>query len=238
MVECGVIPGTYGVFVQCLLFTCCIAVLVFKKKRESVSRTWIEFGLDSSKQLIGAGWIHVMNLGAALVLGHRMSAGDECEWYWVNIMIDTTLGVAVEYALLQLISKYIELHRHDAADFRTGEYMNAGKLDFERYTKQLVVWLMVVTGMKILMVFLMVTFASMLQGVAATVLAPVADSPRVKLLIVMILTPLLMNSFQLWVVDNFIRSQKHEIVHHCADAEEMEEAARRPGRFDDGASDV
>jgi len=58
------------------------------------------FCLDSSKQIAGAGWIHVANMFCAMILGKVAKRGDQCEWYWIEIMLDTTLGVAVEYYLL------------------------------------------------------------------------------------------------------------------------------------------
>lgn len=71
-------------------------------------RDLFEFLMDSSKQLLGAGWIHVLNLLFAKKLEERFQAsgGDECDWYWINIVVDCTFGVAVTYLLLQLSMRH------------------------------------------------------------------------------------------------------------------------------------
>lgn len=194
------------------MFVTCCCVLVLKKVQEKSQRTWHEFFLDSSKQMAGAGWIHVMNILCAKLLDHMMPVGDECEWYWINIMIDTTLGVAVEYALLQALLKLagVCLGTAGAEELRPGHYHDAGVFQVSRYVKQLVLWLIVVTGMKMSMVVLMYFAATPLEAGAAFVLQPFLESPSLKLCVVMIATPLCMNAFQFWVVDNFIKKEESE----------------------------
>merc|ERR1712232_46599 len=49
----------------------------------------------------------------------------------------------------------------------------------------------------------------LLQPIAALALAPVLEQPRLKLLVVMILTPGVMNAVQFWLVDNiFVHVKK------------------------------
>lgn len=205
---CQVLPGFFGILVQGLLFLCSIGILVFKKYQEKSNRTWFEFGLDSSKQLMGAGWIHVMNLLFAQQLQSRLSgSGDQCDWYWVNIMVDTTLGVYVEFLLLSFITSFVL----KGADFKSGAYKNDhGDVLPRKYFKQLGVWLVVVTCMKLFMLVLMLLGQHQFEIVSTFILAPVSPVPKLKLLIVMILTPVCMNAFQFWVVDNFIRKKDDE----------------------------
>jgi hypothetical protein len=204
---CDVLPGVFGVAVQGILFVCCMGVLLFKFSRDKV-RSFKEFALDSSKQIIGAGWIHVLNLAFAEKLEENMETGDQCEWYWVNIMVDTTIGVLVEYALLHLINGAIDTYLPDqASDFESGAYKNPATGEFmpKKYAKQLGVWVVVVSGMKISMLVLMLVACMPLQKVSALVLGPVMKDKQLKLLAVMIVTPLCMNAFQFWVVDNIIK---------------------------------
>lgn len=208
---CTVLPGLFGALVQCLLFVTCVVVLVHKKSRDT-TRTWLEFGMDSSKQIIGAGWIHFLNLVFAKKLEMHLT-GDQCEWYWVNIMVDTTLGVGVEYVLLACIMYVLKAWLGaGAADFETGTYYkhSNGSFDYGMYLKQLVVWLVVVTGMKVSMLVLMVIAAVHFLTIAHLVLVPFEASDELKLLVVMIATPVVMNAFQFWVVDNIIKKKIHE----------------------------
>merc|ERR1719221_2259642 len=103
MGHCAVLPGLFGVLVQGLLFGFSVAVLGLKFWRDSSGRTARQFALDSSKQIAGAGWTHCLNLLCAWVLGRLTAEGDQCAVYWIEIMVDTTIGVAVEFYLLQLL---------------------------------------------------------------------------------------------------------------------------------------
>eukprot|EP00927_Polykrikos_kofoidii_P077401 TRINITY_DN7433_c0_g1_i1.p1 TRINITY_DN7433_c0_g1~~TRINITY_DN7433_c0_g1_i1.p1 ORF type:complete len:238 (-),score=39.82 TRINITY_DN7433_c0_g1_i1:188-901(-) len=205
---CGVLPGFFGLFLQGLLFALCVGTLVFKKYREGPIRTWCEFSLDSSKQFCGAGWMHTMNLVCAVVMGNTLQTGDQCEWYWINIMIDTTLGVYVQYFLLQKMMALLEVMLKEShwQEFNSGHYYNGeGIFQVRWYLKQLAVWLVNVTAMKAIMVAVMVVFATPLESIAHYLLGPFMENARLKLIVVMIVTPVCMNSLQFWVIDNFIK---------------------------------
>jgi len=216
MSECLVLPGIGGVAVQAILLICCIGVFYFKLRKEEEAlgadaRTRAEFLLDASKQFAGAGLIHLMNLGFATFLNSFTSHGDQCEWYWINIMVDTTLGTAVAYFLLQIAKAFIKkrFSPEAAEDFKSGDYKTEeGVIDFTRYMKQLLVWLVIVSCMKILMVMVMFIFSGPLLAVAGVVLAPFLTQPWLKLLVVMIVFPLIMDGFQIWIVDNFIQKKR------------------------------
>ncbi|CAE7246755.1 STIMATE [Symbiodinium pilosum] len=166
--------------------------------------------MDSSKQLIGAAWIHLLNLLFAQRLEQHFekAGGDECDWYWINIVVDCTLGVAVSYALLQLSMRIIQASvPAQAPDFKPGEYRVNGGIDAAKYVKQLAVWLLIVSAMKLSMVLFMGLFHTLLLALARLILAPFGTSPNLKLLVAMIATPFCMNALQFWVTDNFIKKQ-------------------------------
>jgi hypothetical protein len=212
MPDCLVLPGLSGLAVQGLLALCCLGVFFLKRKNETAklgdsARTKEEFVLDASKQFAGAGWIHVMNLAFASGLNSFMSNGDECEWYWINIMVDTTIGTGVAYVFLQIANAFIRKKMPASAqDFKLGEYRGEdGILSMSKYVKQLTVWLVVITCMKILMVLFMFLFSGPLLALAGFILAPFLTQPFLKLVVVMIFFPLVMDAFQIWMVDNFIK---------------------------------
>lgn len=207
--QCKVLAGTVGKLMQGLLFVCCVAALVFKYRRESGDRSPQEFVMDSSKQLIGAGWIHVLNIGFSKGLESHFQTGDECQWYWLNIVLDCTLGVAVEYVLMLAMTSCIQKScPSQAEDFETGDYKNAdGAVQPGRYVKQLLLWLVIVSLMKLSMGLIMSTGHAILLGITKALLAPVASNATLELFTVMILTPICMNVFQFWMVDNFIKKK-------------------------------
>jgi len=207
--ECKVLGGMTRDTMQAFLFACCVVVLMLKFRRESGDRTPSEFLMDSSKQLIGAGWIHVLNLSFAKGLAAHFEAGDECNWYWLNIMLDCTLGVAVEYILMLLLTSCIQkMQPSHADDFDTGHYKGQdGSCHAGKYFKQLFLWLVIVTLMKLSMCTIMALGHTSLTSLAQASLAPVSNNATLKLFVVMIVTPVCMNIFQFWMVDNFIKRQ-------------------------------
>ncbi|CAL1142957.1 unnamed protein product [Cladocopium goreaui] len=169
--------------------------------------------MDSSKQLLGAGWIHVLNLLFAKKLEQQFetSGGDECDWYWINIVVDCTFGVGVTYILLQLSMRFVQsVIPEQADDFRTGEYRVNGITD----------------AGKGLMVAFMAVGHSPLLGLAGIALAPFAASPNLKLLVAMIATPFCMNALQFWVTDNFIK-KKGGMIEEDDDDIELDERGGR-----------
>lgn len=213
--ECTLLPGAYGVLMQGALFLCACGVLVAKKVTEAARRSWWSFGLDSSKQIAGAGWVHGLNMLAAHQLHSLLTADDrcdQCDWYWINIMIDTTLGVVVEYALLRALEARLpSLLGGEADEFRGGHYYDLVGVEpvfhWRRYAKQMGLWLLVVTLMKASMVLLMLLCRSPLEAATRLALGPLGGDPTVKLTVVMLATPLCMNAFQFLTVDAFIRRQ-------------------------------
>jgi len=208
----------FGALVQGFLFSMSVGVLVLKKTREAGDRTWFEFGLDSSKQLIGAGWIHVANMLCSVLMSANQDLGNPCEWYWLNIMIDTTFGVWVEYVLLMLAMAVIARLVSDPSDFQTGEYWDDDKqhVVWLKYFKQLAVWLAIIFGMKVIVVGLLFRFPIFFESFAHSILAPVMADPRMGLVFVMILTPCCMNALQFWLVDSFIKKSMHAEHHYQA----------------------
>lgn len=212
--DCSLLPGLFGIFVQGILFAVSVGVLVLKKKREEHldplgARTWTVFMLDSSKQLIGAAWVHVLNLVCATVFGEKME-GDGCQWYWCNIMVDTTLGVAINFWLLRFFTAFMENLTGSTGQFKSGDYKDEqGKMIYSRYASQLGVWLVCVSVMKLAMVLLMSTFHSQMNAVSSSILSVFPD-PKIELIFVMVLTPMTMNAIQLWVQDTFLKGAKKE----------------------------
>ena len=60
--------------------------------------------LDAMKQCCAAGCAHIANVAIALFIADYSTKGDECAFYFVNGLTDTTLGVTTVYWLLGLVS--------------------------------------------------------------------------------------------------------------------------------------
>lgn len=196
--HCHVLDGAFAVVVQALLFVVTVATLAVKWLQERPRRALSVFLLDCSKQMVGAGACHVWNLVGAIWLDAHVDFGDQCTWYWLNIMVDTTFGVLVAFLLLQVS---MLAFRYDS-----GHYLShAGELDYAKWMLQCGHWVLVITGMKLVCVATIFGLRFSLHSAAEWVLSPVQDNDHEKLLVVMVLTPGLMNLFQFVVQDHFLK---------------------------------
>mmetsp|Transcript_19752 Transcript_19752/g.53708 ORF Transcript_19752/g.53708 Transcript_19752/m.53708 type:complete len:248 (-) Transcript_19752:175-918(-) len=214
---CMVLPGLTGLLVQLILGVVCVSVLLLKwlvetwrdKLAHRVPRAFWTFCLDGSKQLAGAAWLHVSNLAFADVLTRFVGGGDECEWYWINIVIDTTFGCVVSWAMLMAINHTLKrvLGPQDSKEWTTsGHYYVDGHFKWHMFLKQAFIYVvLVVTLMKTVMVCIMVLFHNYFLDIASVVLHPFLDNDLTKLLVVMIITPTFMNAFQFCIMDSIIK---------------------------------
>lgn len=209
MSECSVLGGLFALAMQGLLFFVTCMVLVTKKYKEASDRTWFEFGLDSSKQLVGAGWTHVANMLCAILFAGKLAGVDGCTWYAANIIVDTTVGVFVEYLLLVGVQVCFVAFGCQAAvrALDTGSYYEGAAFKWSRYVMQMIVWLSIVTVMKVSMVALMRVLPVIVFAID-DLLEVFEDRPQLKLFAVMICIPLVMNTFQFVITDNFIKKKK------------------------------
>ena len=217
---CTLLPGIFGALVQGALFLGVCATLLWKKLFDEPPRSWPCFLADGSKQIVGAGWIHALNILSAMKLRSHLEAGDECAWYWINVVVDCTAGVFIEYLSLEVYLSILSacLHQAAAEEFRGGHYHErdvSGDLVFhwKRYFKQLGLWLLVVSQMKLCVVTLTLVFHGRMLEAAEFVLDLFVDE-RSELLMVTVFTPFFMNALQFWVVDNFLKrnSGEHEAL--------------------------
>eukprot|EP00927_Polykrikos_kofoidii_P049124 TRINITY_DN4324_c0_g1_i1.p1 TRINITY_DN4324_c0_g1~~TRINITY_DN4324_c0_g1_i1.p1 ORF type:complete len:256 (+),score=49.23 TRINITY_DN4324_c0_g1_i1:164-931(+) len=211
MDQCKVLAGTFAKVVQVGLglFSCGVLLMKYLRERDQGGRSLTVFCLDSSKQVFAVGLLHILNTLSAVVLGAFLPnlAADECMWYWTEIMIDTTLGVLVEYLLMMFLPALL-FGEENAAELMAAKYFIGGKFRFCSYIKQLFFWLFIVTIMKIVMVLLMVLLSGVLLEGARMCLHPFFNNVKLELLVAMIFTPAVMNSVQFWLVDNIFIGQR------------------------------
>eukprot|EP00929_Paragymnodinium_shiwhaense_P007830 TRINITY_DN111738_c0_g1_i1.p2 TRINITY_DN111738_c0_g1~~TRINITY_DN111738_c0_g1_i1.p2 ORF type:complete len:245 (+),score=55.11 TRINITY_DN111738_c0_g1_i1:77-811(+) len=206
--ECQVLGDFFGFIVQGLLFGVCCSVLLAKWYFENPRREFRIFILDSSKQIVGAGVIHVLNMVCAVSFPALLKVdGDECAWYWVNIMIDTTFGVIVCYALLKASEA---MFGYDSGHYGKGASTGIDwqqDPDYWKWAHQISVWCVIVSLMKLVVVVLMYLFASFWVHTAETCTHWIEDT-KTRLVFVMIVTPTCMNIFQFCCTDQFIKYTK------------------------------
>lgn len=199
--ECEIIGDIFGVLVQGLLFLVVVAVLAGKWWFESPRRDLLVFLLDSSKQMVGSFVMHFTNV----ILAVFWTTGKgECGWYWINVMLDTTVGLLLNYGFLRLSEKLL--------GYNSGLYgeKSATGIDWQQnpnfgeWGHQICVWCLCCCCMKMVVVAIMAAFPSFWMWVGEGATSWIQD-PQAQLLFVMIATPTVMNIFQMLITDTFLK---------------------------------
>jgi hypothetical protein len=106
--KCTLIGDQTDDAVQLLLGLLALSSLYGKWHFESPRRPTQVWFLDAMKQGTSAAMIHVLNIIFAIGIvdfSDRTSDEDECAFYFMNVVIDTTLGVYIAYLLVQLVTR-------------------------------------------------------------------------------------------------------------------------------------
>ena len=92
-----------------------------------------------------------MNLFIAIFLSNNNNTKtDECMWYFINLLVDTTLGVFICFALMMVVQKLSREHK--IKELQSGlyfeKYVKNGKTYFrlkpKMYFIQLGIWVFIV----------------------------------------------------------------------------------------------
>mmetsp|Transcript_22518 Transcript_22518/g.40573 ORF Transcript_22518/g.40573 Transcript_22518/m.40573 type:complete len:229 (-) Transcript_22518:1444-2130(-) len=197
--------GAFGWFVQGLLGILCFSSLFVKRYREHPRRKWVVFLMDATKQAASTAFAHVMNVLIAMTLS-KWEEDSQCVWYFINIVIDCSVGVFFAYLLLKLITTYALRRGYER--LRSGEYfLNSDTPDFKAWGIQLAAWCFIVFVTKWTLVGFIYLFRSMLSAMGEYFLSPFAYSPELELVVVMVVIPTIMNIIQFWIQDNFLMSK-------------------------------
>eukprot|EP01016_Furgasonia_blochmanni_P021228 TRINITY_DN2351_c0_g1_i2.p2 TRINITY_DN2351_c0_g1~~TRINITY_DN2351_c0_g1_i2.p2 ORF type:complete len:167 (+),score=22.78 TRINITY_DN2351_c0_g1_i2:112-612(+) len=83
-------------------------------------------------------------------------------------------------------------------------------IDYCIWFTQLLLWNFFVFLSKILLLGVQAMFAALLVEMSAHLWSSLDNMPNFKLLIVMVIVPVIMNSFQFWIQDNFLKKQEFD----------------------------
>lgn len=203
--------GSFGWWVQGFLMLMCFLSLIYKRFVDTVRRSWTVWFFDVSKQGFGTCLTHALNLCLAKSFELLVNVeADACNWYFINITMDTTLGCLIVMSLLMLLNQfYIKvLKRPELA--RIGEYGNPPNWSIWR--KQLFDYMCLTVVEKLCMVILVVLTAPTLTYIVGFGLDLFSDYPNVKLTIVMVIWPLICSIGYFWIVDNFLQAKETRIL--------------------------
>jgi len=214
----------FTILVQMLLAFFALASLYIKRLQEVPRRTFRTWFLDVSKQGFGACYAHVLNMVIASVISNntRGSArlNDQCAWYGISYVIDTTLGLVLAILLLQALDN-IANERDWAHLMNSGVYTEEDGL--KHWFSQVAAWMLILTIVKIIIYFFMWLFSDALAIIGGILFKPLEFNIRFELVFVMILFPGLLNVVYFWIADSFLKAKKEHSEAHENDETGLED---------------
>ncbi|KAL3893825.1 MAG: hypothetical protein SGCHY_005616 [Lobulomycetales sp.] len=115
---------SFAVIVQGFMAVAALASLFYKRHRESPQRPLLIWTLDTSKQAIAASMIHFLNILVSYVSQSSSdapgSSSNPCVFYFLNILLDTTVGVGLLYIFLKLLHRIAVFYR--VTEIESGVY--------------------------------------------------------------------------------------------------------------------
>lgn len=190
----GALTDRFGVLIQGLLAIVAFSTLMLKRFREPVGirRPWRIWFFDTSKQAIGALFIHFAN-----VFLSTLTKEDPCSLYLMNFLLDATLGMLVIWLAVKLVSKLVEYKQWTLLIF--GEYGDPPQA--AAWLGQCGVYMLIMVLEKgVISLVLLVPGWSKLQEVLLSYIA----NPQLELALVMLIVPFIVNSLMFWVVDSLM----------------------------------
>jgi hypothetical protein len=200
--ECYVLSGSAAMMLQLYLAGSVVALLSYKRCRETPKRSWKIWFMDTSKQGFAAGMQHVINVVSAIAFAGGQTKAGECAWYITNLSISLFCG-------LFILMGYMKIHRlavekYELTTFDSGNY--GDPLSCWVWFVQMLLWCTVSCAEKLITaVCVILPLRDTIDEAIAKAEAHVKPYPRTELYLVMVLAPALLNLVFAWVVDNIIK---------------------------------
>lgn len=205
----------FTILVQLILAFLALCSLWIKRMEEVPRRTFWTWFMDVFKQGLGACYAHVLNMAIAAILSENMRGEaelkDQCAWYGISFLIDTTLGLFIAILLLRILDHLANKWNWEHLK-NSGVYVGAD--GWKHWISQVAAWMSILTVVKVLMYILMWMFSEPLAWIGQFLFAPLQGNIRIELLFVMILFPGIMNVIYFWIADHHLKAKgDHEGAH-------------------------
>ncbi|NXI38138.1 STIMA regulator, partial [Galbula dea] len=167
------------------------AVKRFREPKEE-RRPWRIWFYDTSKQAIGALFIHFAN-----VFLSDLTEEDPCSLYLINFILDATLGMLLIWLGVKVVSWIVQHKKYTHLVF--GEYGDPPQA--AAWIGQCILYLLIMVFEKaVITLVLLIPGWTKLQQI----LLGYIPSPQLELVLVMFVVPFIVNAIMFWVVDSLI----------------------------------
>ncbi|KAG2013220.1 vacuolar membrane protein [Coprinopsis cinerea AmutBmut pab1-1] len=199
--------GPTALVVQGLLGILVLLSLVYKRYREKPRRPWRIWLFDVSKQVVGQMFVHGVNVLISGVIS-ELTDRNACVFYFLNIGIDTTLGVGIIYGSLRVFN-FILSERLGLKGFESGVYGDPPSLSF--WTRQTATYLGALLVMKIVVIGMFVFIPGVFTlGEWMLSWTHTGNGDALQVIFVMGLFPIVMNILQFWLIDSIVKASSSE----------------------------
>jgi hypothetical protein len=167
----------FAIFVQISLCFTAILTLIYKRSKEKPQRPIEIWTLDVSKQFIGAGIMHFINIGISYATDNNL-----CAVYFLNVAMDTTLGVFMLWCWIKLIQKLL-----DKANISIGPYYSTpvDKRTMLLWLQQLIVFLLAIVLSKICFYEVLIINEDWLSKLGELAISWTNNNPKLQTVFVM-----------------------------------------------------
>ncbi|KAL4264337.1 Vacuolar membrane protein [Pleurotus pulmonarius] len=195
--------GPTALIVQGLMGVLVILSLVYKRQRETAKRPWRIWLFDVSKQVVGQMFVHGVNVLVSDLISHHSSA-NACVSYFLNILIDTTLGIALIYLFLHSFT-YILTEKFHLKGFESGKYGRPPS--FKYWLKQATTYVLALTSMKFVVLTIFAVFPGIFKfGEWLLGWTWTGEGDALQVTFVMGIFPIAMNILQFWLIDSIVKA--------------------------------
>ncbi|CAG8482896.1 12835_t:CDS:2 [Funneliformis caledonium] len=211
-----VLVDNFAIFVQILLGTIAFSTLIYKRHRERPQRPLRIWFYDVSKQLLGAAIVHGLNIIVSYLAG-SVDEGDTnpCVWYFLNILIDCTLGVFILYVLIKTVELIVD--NVGIEGMKSGDYGHPPNVNL--WMRQTIAFICCLFFMKAI-VLIIFQLCPVLFDIGEWLLGWTLFDAKLQVVFVMLIFPLIMNILQFWLVDQVIKKKLERVKLEDDDFEE------------------
>jgi hypothetical protein len=221
--ECQLL-GPFSLIVQCSMGGLALVSLVWKRNREHPPRPWWIWFFDVMKQVVGAAALHMMNLLASILFSSSGSPEldtNPCNWYFLNVLLDTTVGVPVLCFFLYLV--HSAAFKLGVTEVVSGQYGHPPL--WRAFFKQAFLYCVAMVFMKITLA-LFEWWMPFLDDLGNFLISWTSFDSRVQVAFVMLIFPFVMNTLQYYLIDSIIQSPEYHACKTEDDDEDFERLIR------------
>ncbi|KAJ3572265.1 hypothetical protein NP233_g3204 [Leucocoprinus birnbaumii] len=196
--------GPTALIVQGLMGVLVILSLIYKRQREKPKRPWRIWLFDVSKQVVGQMVVHTLNVFISHI-GSGSTESNACVFYFLNILFDTTLGVALIYAILHVLT-YLAKEKLGLRGFESGIYGSPPSIKY--WARQAAIYVLALTTMKLLIVGLLALLGPAGYKLGEWLLSwtYTKEGDAVQVVFTMGIFPIIMNIVQFWLIDSIVKA--------------------------------